>query len=73
MGYASHRLRFKPGTDPRNHIVRCDCGWSYSNTHNAVRSRGLTHAQTFKDETRDWDDKKRTTVMPMTDWVREPM
>jgi hypothetical protein len=59
-----HTLEFQDGTDPRNHIVKCSCGWSFSSTYKGVRDRGLIHQQVFAKEEHRWDDPLRKTVMP---------
>ena len=51
--------------NPRNHIVRCQCGWASSGTFKAVHERGPIHLAVFKNETRAWSDPDRTQAMPM--------
>ena len=38
-----HNLIYQKGTHPRNHVVRCSCGWASADTHNLVRKRGEYH------------------------------
>jgi hypothetical protein len=59
-----HQLRHKPGTDARNHIVRCSYGWAYSSTFLAVRARGSVHQEVFATELDRWDNPRRQTQMP---------
>lgn len=59
-----HKLCYIEGTDARNHIVKCGCGWSFSSTHNAVRERGRFHVAAFDNELRAWSDPQRKTMMP---------
>lgn len=58
-----HELTFNAGTNARNHVVRCTCGWAYSNTYLAVRERGGMHRVLFADEDRRWNDPKRYAEM----------
>lgn len=61
-----HELRYEKGTDARNHIVRCSCGWAFSSAYHDTRNRGDLHMRAFKDEDRRWNDKRRQTEMPHT-------
>ena len=60
-----HKVKFESGTNARNHVVRCKCGYAYSNTSLAVRARGLVHLQVFEGEIHRWNDPRRTANMPM--------
>ena len=64
---ASHPLRFKAGSDARNHIVSCECGWAYSGTYRGVRKRGAVHVEVFGREFAPWTAKWRQTAMPPND------
>ena len=59
-----HTLEFIAGTDPRNHVVKCSCGWAFSSTYKGVRERGQTHQEVFAEEERKFNDPLRKTVMP---------
>ncbi len=61
-----HKCTFTKGTDARNHIARCECGWSFSGTYLAIRARARLHGQVFFDETRSWRDSRREALMPAT-------
>ena len=63
-----HNLTYTQHTTdphPRNHIVRCTCGWASSGTWKAVHERGPIHLIVFRHETRAWNDPDRTQAMPM--------
>lgn len=60
----NHQIKCAPGTDPRNHIVTCECGWKYSGTYKGVRERGDLHTKVFAFEDRRWNDPRRHTEMP---------
>lgn len=60
----THQTNFTLGTDARNHIVRCSCGWAFSGTYIAIRDRANIHRYAFKDEYRKWNDPQRRTEMP---------
>lgn len=52
-----HDIGYVKGTDPRNHIVKCSCGFSASDTYLAVRKRGQFHKE--QDNPLAWDDPGR--------------
>jgi hypothetical protein len=52
-----HKLTFEKGTNPRNHIVRCSCGWAYASTHHDVTEIGYEHQR--KNNPLTWLDPKR--------------
>jgi hypothetical protein len=60
----NHRMQFKEGSDARNHVVGCECGWRYSGTYRAIRDRAMTHSAVFMDEDRAWNDPRRRAQMP---------
>jgi len=43
MTLREHLTTYEPGTDARNHIARCSCGWAYSGTHLEVRRQAVLH------------------------------
>ena len=53
----THSLSFLPGDHPRNHVVRCSCGWAYSSTYKDIRLRGKEHVS--EDNQFDWHDERR--------------
>jgi hypothetical protein len=59
-----HITQNTKGTDARNHLSKCACGWSVSGTYLGVRARATVHRIVFKDEHRLWNDPKRRTEMP---------
>lgn len=59
-----HDLSYQEGTDARNHVAKCSCGWAGSETYLGVRDRGNLHKIVFADEDRLWRDPRRQTVMP---------
>lgn len=59
-----HALNYTKGSDPRNHVVRCSCGYAFSSTYLAVRMRGAVHVRRFAEEHRTWADPKRDEEMP---------
>lgn len=61
-----HELRYENGTDARNHVVRCSCGWAFSSTYHDTRKRGNLHTHVFHDEDRKWNDPRRQILMPPT-------
>lgn len=63
-GPVNHKLRYTTGSDPRNYVVRCKCGWSYSGTYRAVHKRGPMHVEIFANEPLRWNDKGRQAEMP---------
>jgi acetone carboxylase gamma subunit len=62
-----HETTFICGTDTRNYIVRCSCGYAFSGTCRAVEERASTHRTAFMFEERRWNDPRRTTYMPGTE------
>lgn len=52
-----HDLTYIKGTDARNHIVKCSCGFAASDTYLSVRKRGQYHIEQ-KNPLR-WDDPRR--------------
>lgn len=58
----SHELTHIKGTDARNHVVRCTCGWAYSSTHLDCKSRALNHVIEYN--VRRWDDPRRYDMRP---------
>ena len=52
-----HKTNFEEGTDARNNIVRCECGWAYSGTYHEVHTRALSHQA--RNNTLRWDDPMR--------------
>lgn len=65
---ADHTVKFKRGSDPRNHIARCNCGYGYAGTYRAVRERADIHRTVFAHEYHPWNDRGRAAIMPWTDW-----
>lgn len=61
----NHKCEFVKGTDARNHIAKCECGWEFSGTYRSVHDRAQTHSVAFADEDRGWNDLRRRTMMPM--------
>ena len=52
-----HELSYTKGTDARNHIVKCSCSFSASDTYLGIRKRGQFHAQ--QANPLRWDDPDR--------------
>lgn len=61
-----HRMDFEDGTDARNYIGRCSCGYEISGTYLQVRNRAALHLHYFVSEPYAWYDSRRTTMMPPT-------
>lgn len=59
-----HQSTFTRGSDARNHIARCQCGWGCSGTYNSVRTRAEIHRVTFGYENHAWTHPQRKAVMP---------
>ena len=60
-----HITSHRKGSDPRNHVGRCTCGYAYSGTFKAVSERMAVHKSEFTDEHRAWNDPRRLTQMPL--------
>lgn len=52
-----HKVAYIEGTDARNHIAKCECGWAASGTYRDVRHRGSFHAD--QDNSLEWRDPRR--------------
>lgn len=52
-----HATTFTKGTDARNHVIRCSCGWAYSSTFVACRERADGHAE--ENNYLRWTDPRR--------------
>lgn len=52
-----HKLRYHQGTDARNYVVRCNCGWAASGTWRGVHDRGRVHF--LQDNPLTWNDPAR--------------
>lgn len=52
-----HDLIMTKGTDARNHVVRCTCGWAASDTFKDIRKRGEFHLR--QDNPLAWNDPAR--------------
>jgi hypothetical protein len=59
-----HYVKYLTGTDANNHIVRCECGWSFVSTYLATRQRANVHRIMFAHEELRWDNPLRRAVMP---------
>ena len=59
-----HKIVFAKGSDARNYVATCECGWAYSGTYRAVRERAEVHKICFEFEDRKWNDPRRRTEMP---------
>lgn len=62
-----HATTFTKGTDARNHVVRCSCGWAYSSTFLACRERTVDHVS--ENNYLRWTDPRRIL---QDDTRREP-
>lgn len=60
-----HKITTRKGTDARNHVAKCACGWAYCNTRKRVLDRISDHMRAFEHEPRAWNDPLRAAVMPM--------
>jgi len=52
-----HETSYRKGTDARNHVATCKCGWAASGTWKDVRSRGAFHLA--QDNPLSWFDRGR--------------
>ena len=52
-----HTLTYTEGTDARNHVARCSCGWAYGSTYNDCRSKGFSHVD--NNSRLYWNDPRR--------------
>ena len=52
-----HNLNHIKGTDARNHIVRCACGWAYSST--LLECRQMAHNHLLENNEYKWNDPRR--------------
>ncbi len=55
----NHTVNFRPGTDPRNHIAVCACGWKYSDTYRRIREVADGHR--IEANYLAWHDPRRLT------------
>jgi hypothetical protein len=60
----NHVVTLMPGTDARNWVARCTCGWGHSNTFVATNQRSVVHEDTFANYGRMWNDPYRMREMP---------
>lgn len=63
-----HATRYQEGTDARNHIMRCSCGFSCSGTYKAIGERAKLHREVFKFEWAAWNSPERKASMPFSNW-----